>query len=65
MPVGQQVCAAQRFDLLGLSNLCVDVVVNVDKLPGPDKEDRLRLLHQVRDMCHTGCLHTPATAAAL
>jgi hypothetical protein len=39
--------ALHRYDLLGLSNLCVDVVVNVDELPGPDKDDRLRILHKV------------------
>jgi hypothetical protein len=39
--------ASDRYFLLGLSNLCVDVVVHVDKLPGPDKEDQLEILHKI------------------
>lgn len=43
----RQCCQAQKYDLIGLSNLCVDVVVSVDSLPGKDEQKRLQLLHQV------------------
>lgn len=42
----QQQISRKQYDLLGLSNLCVDVVVPVDKLPGGEDE-RLQLLHKV------------------
>lgn len=38
----------KQYDLLALSNLCVDVVVNVPSLPGTDEQERLRMLHEVR-----------------
>jgi hypothetical protein len=60
----RQRCQAQQYDLIGLSNLCVDVVVNVDSLPGKDEQKRLQLLHQVIDLGHGICQASLCMAAA-
>lgn len=59
----RQCCQAQQYDLIGLSNLCVDVVVNVDSLPGKDEGKRLQLLHQVID-CGCGICQASLCMAA-
>jgi len=50
----------RQYDLLGLSNLCVDVVVDVESLPGSDEASRLQLLHQVRPTGASTGAHTTA-----
>jgi hypothetical protein len=60
----RQCCQAQQYDLIGLSNLCVDVVVNVDSLPGKDEQKRLQLLHQVIERGCGICLASLCMAAA-
>lgn len=39
----------QRYDVLALSNLCVDIVLPVDDLPPPDASFRQQLLQQLTD----------------
>lgn len=60
----RQCCQAQQYDLIGLSNLCVDVVVNVDSLPGKNEQKRLQLLHQVIGHGCGICLASLCLAAA-
>lgn len=44
---GQQWARHKRYDVVALSNLCVDVVVNMEALPPPDVEARRQLLEQL------------------
>lgn len=59
----QQQISRKQYDLLGLSNLCVDVVVPVDNLPGGEDE-RLQLLHKVTGRSAVSASRPPGAATA-